>query len=180
MKKNNSNTTIYIIDQKDQILSVSGSWDEFAGENDGKHVYASEVCGKLIWDFVNGETTRMWLTTVFQIARLRNSALERPYRCDSPELKRHMLMRILPEPEGLLRIEHEMLSAEERTHPVYIHYASEKAVATIRFRCSICGKVKDCDDWLEPDDISPISTKVDPILVEYTVCEDCRAAITAP
>lgn len=178
MKKISSNTIVYVLDQEDQIISVSGTWDEFASENDGKDVYASEVCGKLIWDFVGGETTRMWLTTVFQIARLRDSTIERLYRCDSPELKRHMLMRIVPDSGGQLRIEHEMLSAEERTHPVFIQYAAEKTVATIRFRCSICGRVKDSDHWLEPDNINPTSTKVNPILVEYTVCEDCRAAIT--
>ena len=88
-------TTAYVLDNRNRIISVSEAWDRFAAENGGNKTSYKDVCGRPIWDFVTGDPTRMWREAIFQFARLRGDRVERPYKCDSPDLKRFMRMRIV-------------------------------------------------------------------------------------
>jgi hypothetical protein len=166
-------TTSYVIDKKNCIISTKGYWDEFADENGCQKYSLKYIFGRNIWDFIKGDVTRMWVEAVFQYARLLNIIVERPYRCDSPDLKRFMRMRIVPEKGGILCIEHEILSTEQIYKPVDIQYG----VITMndaKQRCSICGRVK-VGAWQEPHgDHAGTSGQ---IVVIYTVCEDCQELI---
>lgn len=164
-------TTIYCLDREQRITSVSGPWDQFARENGGPDVLAGRVCGRSIWDFVNGDATRMWLNALFQLAFVRNEMVERPYRCDSPDFKRFMRMQIFPETGGVLRVEHELLSLEKRIRPVYICHESTIKAPIIHLRCSICGRVKIGGVWEEPGQRHCKSSGS--IVVAYSVCDDC-------
>lgn len=112
----------------------------------------------------------MWLDAIFQFARLSGTSVERPYRCDSPELKRFMRIRVDVEEGGVLRIEHETVATEQRVVPVHIRYAAGSRKNT-RQRCSICGRVND-GGWQEPR--PEHADESDGIIVIYTVCEDCK------
>lgn len=168
-------TTTYLLNNKDIILSVKGPWDEFADDNGGIKIYAKDVCGRSIWDFVVGDETRMWLETIFQLARLNLSIIERSYRCDSPDLKRFMRMRIFPEEGGNLRIEHKILAIKERSAPVNIQYSKNSNRKKLRQRCSFCGRLNQDGkqgNWVEPlPEHADMSSE---IIVIYTVCEDCQ------
>jgi hypothetical protein len=166
--------TIYLLDQQDVIQSVGGPWDEFAAENDGEQVYEEKVCGRSIWDFVHDATTRMWLSAVLQLSRVHNLKVERPYRCDSPELRRNMMMRIFPQQQGILRVEHELVSMEKRPEPVYIHHAYDNRLAEILFRCSVCGRVNLDEEWVEPEAACTADPASCHIHVEYSVCGECH------
>ena len=169
-----SSTTVYVLDNQDRIISFSGAWDEFAKENGGTNLSSIDVYGRSIWDFVTGDATRMWLDAVFQYARLRGLKVERPYRCDSPDLKRFMRMRVVPEQASILRIEHEILSTEQRIASVIIKCGSITMKNT-RQRCSICGRLKNIGGWQEPheDHVNGPGG----IIVIYTVCEDCQRSM---
>lgn len=166
-----NSTTVYVLDNQDRIISVSGAWDEFSKENGGANLYSIDVYGRSIWDFVTGDATRMWLGAVFQYARLRGSSVERPYRCDSPDLKRFMRMRVIPDQTCVLRIEHEILSTEQRIAPVIIKYGSITMKNT-KQRCSICGRLQNIGGWQEPHEDH--ANWPSEIIVIYTVCEDCQ------
>ena len=167
--------TTYKVGKAKQIIEVGGEWDEFAKENEGERALSRVVIGRSIWDFVTGAPTRMWLEALFQLAELRNEPVERIYRCDSPQLKRMMSMRISPEEEKVLRVENELLSVEPLEKKVVIRHHSRIPGTDIRMRCSICGKVKVSDQWLEPADL--VEQNPDGIIVAYTVCEPCKQAL---
>jgi hypothetical protein len=160
----------YVLDSHDRIISVSKEWNAFSDENGGKHSSSTDVIGQRIWDFVAGDATRMWLATVFQFARLCGTSIERPYRCDSPEMKRFMRMRIVSEQGGNLRIEHEVLATEQRPAPIHIHYGANTTKNTSQ-RCSICGRVNR-GGWQDP--LAEHADASNRIIVIYTVCEDCQ------
>ena len=162
--------TAYVLDNQNRITSVIGAWDTFAAENGGAELSLEDVRGRSIWDFVAGEATRMWLETVFQFARLGGTPIERSYRCDSPDVKRFMCMRIVPEQGGSLRIEHEVLSTEHRAAPVHIQYGSA-AMKNMKKRCSVCGCIY-VNGWQEPHENFADASNY--IIVIYTVCEDCH------
>ena len=169
--------TVYHLDKNDRIVAVGGPWDEFANENGGLYVRVQDVLGRLIWEFVTDDITRMWLDTLLQLARIRQKTVERFYRCDSPELKRFMCMRIIPEENSLLRIEHEVLSVEQRAVPVHIRFAASVPGQNLRLRCSVCGRVKMDEVWQEP--VVEQGDGAGGILVAYSVCETCVAPVSS-
>ena len=168
-----NSTIVYVLDHQDRIISVSGAWDKFADENNGTNLSSKDVCGRPLWDFVTGDATRMWLEAIFQYARLLGTSVVRPYRCDSPDLKRFMRMRIDFEQGGILTVEHEIMATEPRSAPVLIQYGANTLRKT-RQRCSICGRVNS-GGWQEP--LEEHADESDGIIVIYTVCEDCYRLI---
>jgi hypothetical protein len=168
-----STSTIYVLDRQNRVVSLSGGWDEFAYENGGVNLTPQDVCGRKIWEFVTGDVTRMWLEALFQHARVCSTRVERPYRCDSPDLKRFMRMCIDIEQEGKLRVEHKLISTEQRSVPLHIRYGANTNKKT-RQLCSMCGRLNN-NGWQEPR--AEHADLPDGILVIYTVCEDCQLLV---
>ena len=164
---------IYILDDKNRIVSVGGAWNKFADENDGINLTAKDIFGRQIWDFVTGDATRMWLEVIFQLARFRGTRVERPYRCDSPKLKRYMRMYIDPEHNKHLLVSHEILAVEERSAPLYIRYGPN-SLKNIRQRCSVCGRLN-IGGWQEPQ--AKHTDASNSISVSYTICNECQQTI---
>lgn len=164
----------YWLDKDDAITGVSGSWDYFALENDGNGVNSSEIIGKPVWSFISGESSRMWLESLLQLVRLTGRIISRPYRCDSPELKRFMTMTIIPEGSGRLRLEHAVIATEPRPESVYIRYAARTSPSSFYQRCSVCGRVRlaQADSWVEPDELRG-EGKAN-LSVIYAVCGECN------
>ena len=171
----NALTTTYWLDGKDCIISVSGPWDEFAQENEGIHLSADEIQGRPIWDYVTGDVTRMWLHTLLKLSIVSKKALERPYRCDSPELKRYMRMKITVEKDGLLKIDHILQSVEKRLIPLRSVHTSKSPSKMIKMKCSICGRIDDGVSWEEPQ--FEHTNGFGELTVAYTVCCDCRVSL---
>jgi hypothetical protein len=167
--------TTYRLDKNNCILSVSGPWDEFAQANNGLAACASRIQGRLIWDFISGDVTRMWVEALLQLTVVRQETMERTYRCDSPDLKRFMRMRIIPEESGILRVDHALLSVENRINPVQIRPLAPASNRRARFRCGICGRIEDEGTWVEPDAKHGGASGV--VTVLYTVCQDCMLAM---
>ncbi len=163
----------YWLDADNAISGVSGPWDRFAQDNEGSAASSSDIAGKPIWSFISGDSSRMWLEALLQLARLTGQAISRPYRCDSPDLKRYMSMTIIPEGSGRLRVEHAILATEARHAPVYIRYAAKATLPSFYQRCSVCGRVRHtpAEPWLEPDEHCA-QGKAE-LSVIYAVCEDC-------
>jgi hypothetical protein len=163
--------TIYWIDRKKRIISVSDLWDRFAQENGGSGISATDVQGRSLWDFVIGDTARMWLEALLQLTVLKNETVVRPYRCDSHQLKRYMQMHLVPEDSGILKVEHVLLSTENRIVPVFIRHSPQRSNEHIHARCSVCGRIENNQLWEEPD-LYKSSGSIH-LNVIYTVCPDC-------
>lgn len=175
------NLITYHLDRKDRIIEVGGSWDRFAIENNSAPACLSDkVCNRPLVDFISGDETRMWVYAVFMLARARQHPIERNYRCDSPDERRYMLMRVLPEQNGELEVQHEILRCEKRSHPVNFTPVSG-ILPSSHLRCSICGRLRNGGAWVEPetflppDDLSHGSDK--PLRVNYGICEECRQSV---
>lgn len=173
------NTNIYWLDNKKRIAYVSTFWDEFAVENEGKNVISSKVIGKSIWEFIDSDTTKMWLDTLLRFSETTKKEIERPYRCDSPDLKRYMKMKVVVEGSNILRLEHTVLKTEKRINSIKIFHRSSSGIASensFKVRCSVCGRIKDNEEWKE---IENISDQKKQYTVIYSVCEHCRSMISS-
>lgn len=169
-----SSSTIYRLDRKERIISVSGPWDRFARENGGVHIFEDEIKGRSIWEFITGDATRMWLDTLLGFARIQNEKIQRPYRCDSPDLIRYMQMTITPEENGILRTDHTLVSQQKRLNPLYTFHESTSDSKISRIRCSICGRIGNGMAWEEPHTKHTVGSNR--IVVDYTVCSECNSS----
>lgn len=169
-------TNTYWLDESLRITDVNEAWDQFAQENDGDQALGSLIRGRPLWDFVVDDVTRMWLELLIKLARMRNEQIERPYRCDTPELKRYMLMKITPEAQDSLRVDHILVSTAPRIRPVHIHCAGRGThLSNAHLRCSMCGRIANDNAWLEPDADPVPEGKA--LTVIYTVCNHCAKAL---
>lgn len=166
--------TMIWLDAQNRILRVNHDYDRFAEENDGEVIRSDAVLGQPLWQFVTGSTTRMWLESILMLARVREGSLERPYRCDSPHLRRFMRMRVTKEDGELLKIEHETLYTEPREKPVYFQPELVLKPKILR-RCSICGRVQVQGVWQEAEQVEGSLTYPEHVKlpVFYTVCQSC-------
>ncbi len=175
----NSPMNTYWLDDIGTIVQLGSSWDQFLQDNGGSGCSSCEVLGKSIWGFIHDDPTRMWLDTLITLAKLQKKPVERPYRCDSPHIRRFMRMHIVPEDSRLIRIEHIILKEEARVSRAEMYGAHDRAATYCR-RCSVCCRVDIDGEWTEPD-IPLESINDDPsgrLRVTYTVCEDCRQLLS--
>jgi hypothetical protein len=163
-------TNTYWLDEHRRIVAVAGSWEAFAHENGGLGLGPAELVGRPIWGFITDATTRMWFEVLLNTAELRASPIERPYRCDSPELRRYMVMRVVPESRSRLRVEHELVRTEPRRVPTHIEHVQSGHGGLVHVRCSMCGRVRERGTWREPDEQTEGPARLQ---VVYTVCPDC-------
>lgn len=164
----------YCLDESDHIVKVSREWDDFALANGGASATASKVVGRPLWTFIAGDPTRMWLYALLSMARAFGGNVARPYRCDSPPLRRFMEMRIAIESAGMLRLEHRVLRTEVVTRAAASASRSFAARGFVR-RCSICTRVEVDSQWTEPQGAirHEIAHRRGGVQVIHTVCDTC-------
>ncbi|MET0009127.1 MAG: hypothetical protein ABW124_20415 [Candidatus Thiodiazotropha sp. 6PLUC9] len=168
--------TIYELDAENKICHVDGDWDEFLQANTDEHqnhdcLNSREVIGSKLETYVQDNTTRMLLYTVFEYVRRTQQTKALPYRCDSADQKRYMSMQIEPLVDAGLRVSHAHLRSEPLDPPVVIKPLTE-AGRDVVWRCSICNRIESDQVWLEPDEAAQVWSRQE-FNVAYTVCPVC-------
>jgi hypothetical protein len=165
---NHCDLTVYYLDERDVIVDVNAAWNAFALQNGGI-LLADEVIGEKLTRFITGEPTRMYVRTVLEGVRTLGRPAVRPYRCDSPGLKRFMQMSVVPEAGNRLRLEHRCLRVEGREPAVAVEFRPGKSAVR---SCSVCNRIEHRGEWIEASQrITGTSTvRLD---VAYEVCGNC-------
>ena len=175
------NSLSYTISAADTIVAVSGHWDEFALQNEGENIVASQVIGKKLEQFIHGDETLMFVRAMIMSARVLQRPVLRPYRCDSPSLKRFMEMTVQPLAQGAVEVSHRALRSEPITPPVRIVAAPVGAGMAFTKRCSVCNRVKAQNVWSEFDAAVQAQRSLlqdaMPLRVIYGVCPDCQSSL---
>ena len=173
-----SEPVICRLDKADVIRETNACWDHFADQNNGIEFSGNKVSGKSIWRYIAGDTTKMWLSTLFSYARFRREPVIRAYRCDSPEIKRFMEMQILPEKDRHLCLKHQIIRTEAIDPAVY--YQPAVTGKAMYFRCSICNKVQVQGQWYEGSEAAQKGLLPDSLSlrVAYRVCRPCRHQVS--
>ena len=164
----------YWLNASDIIVNIGPGWDDFALQNNATNLDVTRVIGRKLLNFVQGDTTKMYVRTILQSARLTRRPLVRNYRCDSPDQRRFMEMRLSMEDNGLLKWEHRLLRTENMMRSLSFFPAAGLAAAKCVVRCSMCNRLKSASGWQEPD-VAPLPTPMagESIPVIYGVCPDC-------
>ena len=88
----------YAIDHDDRLVKVDDGYYSFAEANgwDG----AGSSLGRSLWDFVAGEEMRKLQRMLLRRLRGEARGVELPFRCDSPDARREMDIRIVAHRSG--------------------------------------------------------------------------------
>jgi hypothetical protein len=177
------NDLSYRLDSQDRIVEVGGDWDRVARENDGTDVLADRIIGTKLYAHVTDGPSRMFVWTMLDSVRKLFRPSTKLYRCDSPDLKRHMEMTILPETGGGLLVQHRLIKTEKQ--PARVRFSGRPAGRVGRalvLRCTMCVKLKVGGIWHEPDaeTLKSLEQSDGVAQVAYGICEDCSDAARRP
>lgn len=169
----------YWVDAQCKIVRVNWDWEEFAQSNDTHTLSASQVLGRELGEFICDDTTRMLVYALVASARDLQRPVQRPYRCDSPDCKRFMEMKIVPEPNGLVRLDHKIVKTEPMAARARFQLAPGNTSTVIPHRCSMCNRLRFEDEWLEVDLALAYGLIADhqTTRVVYTICPMCKVTL---
>ena len=88
----------YAIDEQDHLIKVGEGYYRFAEENgwDG----AGSSLGRSLWDYVSGGEMKKLQRLLVRRIRDEVGDVELPFRCDGPNVRREMNIRIVARPGG--------------------------------------------------------------------------------
>lgn len=158
------------VDADDRIVAINSAFERFARDNDAAGLDEAAVLGRTLSSFIADDETRTLLALMLRTVRELNRETQRIYRCDSPDTRRLMRMRLIPLAGGGVEMEHSVLATEPLRHRLAFTTA-ERALATA-LRCSLCNRVRLDGTWRRPDDLPDGA-----MTVYYGICEDCRAGL---
>jgi hypothetical protein len=164
----------YRLDSQDRIVGTGGAWIKIASDGSDR-LAAERVIGTSIYVHVAGHFTRKFLQAFLAQARVSAGQVRQTYRCDSPDLKRFVEMRAMPEGCDRLLVSHQ--TVDEQPLPFRIQVLQVSRQRASRLRCSICNRLRRKSDgvWREPEDSVH---RGDTALVIHTVCEECRRSVS--
>ena len=169
----------YHLDPDLRIGWTSANWDRFAIENGAPELAGGTVVGRSILDFVEGEETRILYAAM--LARVRESGVrvDLPFRCDSPDVRRFMILHVTRPDGDQLALAAEMLREEPRDFIGLLDSEAPRAGDPIDV-CSFCKRVAARGDiWLEAEEAEsalelPAGPPFPPL--RYAVCLECQTA----
>jgi hypothetical protein len=171
---------IWTIDDGDQIVHVDDAWLAFAQENLSPHLRAALVLDQSIWRFIQGQETIYLYKQIFSRVRAGKSPVKFPFRCDSPDCRRFMEMKLsLLSGDAIQFISH--ILREERRQPVDLLDASRDRSEEFLKICSWCKKIhipgggwEEIEAAIEPLDLFGHHSMP---RMTHTICDSCYKAI---
>ena len=131
---------IYRIDAQNRILFANENWYAFARENGVAALKSEIVIGQSLWGFVCNAETKHLFEVLLKKVRHSGVPLLLPYRCDSPECRRFMelRMRLLSDDEVEFR---SLILRQEFWPPVRLMKAHVDRTDALLVMCGWCKKV---------------------------------------
>lgn len=159
----------------DRIVFVDDEWTRFAIENGAAHLAGDRVMGTLLWDHLSDITTRHLYRIFMHRVREGGISIELPFRCDAPDRRRFMRMRIQPLPDSGVEFRSELLHEELRTKVDLLDVRYPRREDFVMM-CSWCKRVQ-APDWVEVEE-GVVRLKlfdVDKLpWVSHGICPDCE------
>ena len=180
-----SKKEIYIhrIDKNEIIVSVSDNWLSFAEENFGANSCNPEnVVGSSLWDFIHDPETVHLYEIILKKVRGHQRAATFPFRCDSPEERRFLILSVVPMMDDAIEFISSVSRTEARESIELLKSDIERSDEFVRI-CSMCKKIAISDEeWIEIEiamqELKLFEKDVLPNLT-HGVCHSCYDAAMA-
>jgi hypothetical protein len=175
---------IYRLDSRDCFLAMNRKWSIFAAENGAPELAGERLVGEPLWRYVGGADVTRIYREVFWKVREQRIQVAFPFRCDSQDVRRDMLMKVLPRENNDLEIQCITKSVLPHLTSETDDEASVFDPATDLLRiCSWCKSVNLEDRWIALEAaikrLNLFSRPSAPQLT-HTICPDCNEYLSKP
>ena len=166
----------YRVDATDAIVSVDPLWIAFAQENGAEELTEQSVVGRSLWDFFAGDETRALFKQVHALVRSRGKKVVLPFRCDSPNLERHMRMTISDQGQGQLSYDNVIVRAVPQFYLGLLDTSRPRSRSFLTM-CSCCKRcLLEPHGWLDVVETSlrlRLFEAETPPELRHTICPTC-------
>jgi hypothetical protein len=171
----------YAIDQQDHLIKVDEGFYGFAEENGWDD--AGTCLGRPLWSFVAGEDLRKVQRLLLRRIRDEVGDVELPFRCDGPEVRREMEIRIKAGRGGRAVLFSATVRAEEeRDEPQpLLDPAVPRGPETLAM-CGWCDRFEVEGEWVEVEEaVRRLELFDRPELpsLSHGICPDCNDLLLA-
>jgi len=140
----------YAIDDQDHLIKVDEGYYRFAEENGWEG--AGSSLGRSLWDFVAGHEMKKVQRLLLKRIRDEVREVELPFRCDGPDVRREMLLRIVAHSSGRTVMFAARLSAETGREPQPILDPGAPHGEDLLPMCGWCDRFEVDGEWLEVEE----------------------------
>lgn len=171
----------YAIDDQDRLIKVDGGYYRFAAENgwDG----AGTSLGRTLWDFIAGKQTQKIQRMLLRRIRDEVRAVELPFRCDGPDVRREMDIRIAADKSGRVVLFSARLRSEEaRELPQPILDPSIPRGEDLLAMCAWCDRFCINGEWVEVEEAAArleLFRRPEQPQISHGICPDCSEMLLA-
>lgn len=173
---------IHEIRAADHVLTrVNDAWLDFARENGCSQLTRANVLGRVLFDMIQGEEVRQLYMAILDSLLQSPRVIELAYRCDAPDRRRFLRMRIEPGADGAVCFKNR-IEREEAREPVALVDPRAPRGNGLLGICSVCKKLRCADSWLEVEAgiraLGLFEAESLPQLT-HTLCPECYAVARA-
>jgi hypothetical protein len=171
----------YAIDEHDHLVRVDEGYYRFAEENGWNEAGAS--LGRLLWDYVAGHEMRKLQRLLVRRVRDEVGDVTLPFRCDGPDLRREMDIRIVARPGGRVVLFSARLRAEEeRDLPQRLLDPAAPRSEEMLEMCGWCDRFEVDGEWVEVEEAARrlgLFDQAELPELSHGICPDCNAMLLA-
>jgi hypothetical protein len=174
-------TLSYAIDDQDRLIRVDDGYYRFAEENGWGEAGGS--LGRSLWDFVAGHDVQKLQRLLLRRVRDELREVQLPFRCDGPDFRREMDIRIVADSSGRVVMFSARLSAEEeRAETQPLLDAEVPRGPDLLPMCAWCDRFLVDGEWVEVEDAAKrleLFRRSEMPALDHGICPDCNATLLA-
>jgi hypothetical protein len=171
----------YAIDDQDRLIKVDEGYYRFAEENGWDGAGAS--LGRSLWDFVAGNDVRKLQRMLLRRVRDEVRDIELPFRCDGPDFRREMDIRIVADRSGrVVMFSARLRSEEERDEPQPILDPRAPRGEDFLTMCAWCDRFLVEGQWVEVEEAAKrleLFRRSELPMLDHGICPECGGTLLA-
>jgi hypothetical protein len=171
----------YAIDEHDHLIRVDDGYYRFAEENGWGD--AGSSLGRSLWDYVAGRELVKLQRLLVRRIRDEVGDVELSFRCDGPEVRREMKIRIVARPGGRVVLFSSRLRSEEgRDLPQFLLDPAVPRTDEQLEMCGWCDRFEVDGEWVEVEEAArrlELFNRSELPALSHGICPDCNAMLLA-
>ena len=171
----------YAIDEQDHLVKVDRGYYSFAEENGWEE--AGTSLGRSLWDYVAGEEMKKLQRMLVRRVRDEVGDVELPFRCDGPDVRREMDIRIVARPGGRVVLFSARLRSEQtREEPQPLLDPETPRGEEILTMCGWCDRFAVDGEWVEVEEAArrlELFDRPELPTLSHGICPDCNELLLA-
>lgn len=171
----------YAIDDQDRLIRLDEGFYRFGAENGWDGVGGS--LGRSLWDFVAGDEVRILQRMLLKRIRDGLREVQLPFRCDGPEVRREMDIRIVADNSGrVVLFSARLRSEEDRDEPQPLLDPRAPRGEDFLPMCAWCDRFLVDGEWVEVEVAAKrleLFRRSEMPALDHSICPQCSGKLLA-